>query len=103
MARGEQGQSPSVGTETAGASGAPERAGTPGGVLSASGEVLASIGMLHPTAARLVDQVRRSGEFTAETWRDISQAMDELSDTDLRAILEAVGSTVGPAARPRPT
>ena len=53
---------------------------------------------LHPTAARLVDQVRRSGEFTAETWREISQVMDDLSDLDLRAILEAVGTT----ARARP-
>ena len=51
------------------------------------------VGGLHPVAARLVEQVSRSGEFTAETWREISQVMDDLSDVDLRAILEAVGAT----------
>ena len=60
---------------------------------------------LHPVAARLVEQVNRSGEFTAETWREISQVMDDLSDVDLRAILEAVGATArgrAPLSRSEP-
>jgi hypothetical protein len=46
---------------------------------------------LHPDAARLIQEVRASGEFTEDTWRRLSQAMDDLSDTDLTAVLEEIG------------
>ena len=46
---------------------------------------------LHPDAARLIQEVRASGEFTEDTWRRLSQAMDDLTDTDLAAVLEEIG------------
>lgn len=46
---------------------------------------------VHPAAARLIEEVRTSGEFTEDTWRRLSQAMDDLSDADLAAVLEEIG------------
>ena len=48
---------------------------------------------IHPAAARLIEEVRASGEFTEDTWRNLSRAMDDLDDVDLAAVLEEIGRT----------
>ena len=55
---------------------------------------------LHPAAARLIAEIRASGEFTTETWQRLFLAMDDLADDDLAAVLEEIGRTVAkPASR----
>jgi hypothetical protein len=48
---------------------------------------------LHPAAARLIREIRATGEFTDETWERLSRAMDDLSDADLSLVLEEIGMT----------
>ena len=53
---------------------------------------------VHPAAARLIEEIRATGEFTDQTWERLSRAMDDLSDADLSRVLEEIGHT----ARKRP-
>lgn len=48
---------------------------------------------MHPAAERLIEEIRSTGEFTAETWGRRSRTIDDLSDADLALVLTEVGLT----------
>jgi hypothetical protein len=55
---------------------------------------------VHPAAARLIREIRATGEFTDETWERLSRAMDDLNDADLSLVLEEIGLTARKKASP---